>query len=249
MVFSLPHIRVFSVKINTLSIIEFIDLISILIRNKKNYVQQTSVNAYTILCCQTDKALRESINKSDLVNIDGMSVVWALKFLGYKNVVKASSPDIFNSLIGLAAEKGYRPYFLGSTKEVLELAMYNLKKKYPTLQIAGYHHGYFNEDESDEIAKQIRESKADMLFLGISSPKKELFVEKYKDIMKVPYTLGVGGVFDIIAGKTKRAPLWMQNSGLEWLYRFIQEPQRMWRRYLIGNIQFIWIAIKEKLKK
>lgn len=239
----------FGFKINSLSINEFIDIIEQNVITRTAIIQQTSVNAYTIVSVQHDLALRTAINKSTLVNIDGMSVVWALKFLGYKHVKKASCPDIFDRLMKLASEKGYRPFFLGTTPEILVSAIQNLENTYPTLQIAGYHHGYFDEEDAEEIAKLIKESKADMLFLGISSPKKELFSDKYSAYMQVPYIFGVGGVFDILANVTKRAPRWMQNSGLEWLYRFMQEPRRMWRRYLIGNIQFVWIVIKEKFKK
>jgi N-acetylglucosaminyldiphosphoundecaprenol N-acetyl-beta-D-mannosaminyltransferase len=238
-----------NIKLNLLTINEFITIIEQNIINRTTLIQQTSVNAYTIVCIQNDNDLREIINKSSLVNIDGMSVVWALTFLGYKNITKASCPDIFDRLIELSSEKGYKPFFLGATAEIIESAMINLQSKYPTLQIAGYHHGYFSDEESEKIAEIIRDSKADMLFLGISSPKKELFSNKYSEYMQIPYTFGVGGVFDIIAGVTKRAPMWMQKSGLEWFYRFIQEPRRMWRRYLIGNIKFIWIVMKEKFKK
>ena len=239
----------FGVKINSLSLNDFIELIEQNIITRTALIQQTSVNAYTIVSVQHDLALREAINKSTLVNIDGMSVVWALKFLGYKHVEKASCPDIFDRLMMLAAEKGYRPFFLGTTPEILDTAIRNLKNEYPALEMAGSHHGYFNEENAEEIAKLIKESKADMLFLGISSPKKELFSDRYSAYMQVPYIFGVGGVFDILANVTKRAPRWMQNSGLEWLYRFLQEPRRMWRRYLIGNVQFVWIVIKEKFKK
>jgi N-acetylglucosaminyldiphosphoundecaprenol N-acetyl-beta-D-mannosaminyltransferase len=242
-------IQRWGIKMHPLTISEFVQIIEKNIISKKEQIQQTSVNAYTIVSLQNDNALRAAINKSSLVNIDGMSVVWALKVLGHKNITKASCPDIFNRLIELSSEKGYKPFFLGTTPEIIESAMINLKSKYPTLQIAGYHHGYFKDEESEKIAELIRASKADMLFLGISSPKKELFSDKYSEYMQIPYTFGVGGVFDILANVTKRAPVWMQNSGLEWLYRFIQEPRRMWRRYMIGNVKFIWIVLKEKFKK
>ena len=243
------QIKNWSVKINPLTISEFIEIIEQNIICRKELIQQTGVNAYTIVSIQHDLSLRNAINKSTLVNIDGMSVVWALKFLGYKNITKASCPDIFASLIKLASEKGYRLFFLGTTPEIIDIAMQNLKNEYSALQIAGYHHGYFEIEESEKIAQLIRDSKADMLFLGISSPKKELFSDKYKEYMQVPYTFGVGGVFDILAGITKRAPVWMQKSGLEWLYRFIEEPRRMWKRYLIGNVKFIWYVFKEKMKR
>ena len=243
------EINRWGIKINPLGTNEFIEIIEKNIISRKELIQQTSVNAYTVVSMQKNEKLREAINKSTFVNIDGMAVVWALNFLGYNNIEKASCPDIFDSLIELASIKGYKLFFLGTTPETIELAVKNLKDNNPKLQVAGYHHGYFKDDESYRIAEFIKESKPDMLFLGISSPKKELFSNKYSEFMQVPYTFGVGGVFDILAKVTKRAPKWMQNSGLEWLYRFIQEPRRMWRRYLLGNIKFIWIVIKEKYNK
>jgi N-acetylglucosaminyldiphosphoundecaprenol N-acetyl-beta-D-mannosaminyltransferase len=236
----------FRIGINTFTLNEYLEIIEKKIIDRDEIIVQTGVNAYTIVCIQKDVVLRETINKSTLVNIDGMPVAWALKFLGNIGVSKVSCPDLFNGLIKLASEKGYRPFFLGTTPEILEKAVNKLTVEYPKLQIAGSHHGFFDENDSKDIAEIIKKSNADMLFVGMTSPKKELFSEKYAQFMQVPYTFGVGGVFDIIAGKTKRAPLWMQNSGLEWFYRFIQEPQRMWRRYLIGNIKFIWIVLKEK---
>jgi len=246
----MPHaIEILGIRITPYSINNFIEIINENIVNRHELIQQTGVNAYTIVSLQKDNNLKTAINKSQLVNVDGMSVAWALKFLGYKNVSKASCPDIFNQLMELSVEKGFRPFFLGATPEIIDEAVKNLQIKFPKIEIAGYHHGYFNDNESAKVASLIKDSKADMLFLGISSPKKELFSEKYVDFMKVPYTFGVGGVFDILAGVTKRAPLWMQNSGLEWFYRFIQEPRRMWKRYLIGNSLFIYYVLKEKFTR
>ena len=237
--------------LNTFALNEYLEIIEKKIIDKDEIIVQTGVNAHTVVCIQKDDVLRETINKSTLVNIDGMPVAWALRFLGHKEVSKVSCPDIFDELIKLAAQKHFRPFFLGTTPEILEKAIHKLNMAYPELQIAGSHHGFFDDIDSGNIAEQIKNSKADMLFLGMTSPKKELFSEKYADYMQVPYIFGVGGVFDILAGHIKRAPVWMQKTGLEWFYRFIQEPKRMWRRYLIGNIQFIYYVLKEKnnLKK
>ncbi len=115
--------------------------------------------------------------------------------------------------------------------------------------IAYFHDGYFNEDEEDDIVKMIANSDSSMLFVAISSPKKEIFLNKYKDRLNVPLIMGVGGAFDVLTGKVKRAPIWMQKFGLEWFYRFLQEPRRMWKRYLFGNTMFIYYVLKEKFKR
>ena len=126
--------------------------------------------------------------------------------------------------------------------------MQAVAEKYGAEIIAGYRNGYFDDKEAEEIAKQIAESGAQMLFVAMSSPKKEIFLNRYKDKLDVPFIMGVGGAFDVVAGQIKRAPLWMQKSGLEWLYRVVQEPRRMWKRYLVTNSVFIYLVLKEKFR-
>jgi len=117
------------------------------------------------------------------------------------------------------------------------------------VDVAGYRNGYYAEDEESEIAEMIRDSKANMLFVGFSSPFKERFLNRWMSTMQVPFCMGVGGSFDIIAGRTKRAPEWMQKSGLEWCYRIYQEPRRMWKRYAKTNPVFVWMVFKEYVKR
>ena len=123
------------------------------------------------------------------------------------------------------------------------------EKKYKNLQIVGIRNGYFSSGQEMEIAEQIRRAKPDMLFVAFSSPKKEYWINKYLEKMEVPFVMGVGGSFDVVAGITDRAPGWMQRHGLEWFYRFIQEPKRMWKRYIVGNFKFVILTIKARLKK
>lgn len=134
---------------------------------------------------------------------------------------------------------------MGATQESLENMISIIKQKYPLIEVAGYHNGYFEDNQP--IIDEIQLVKPDILFLGFSSPK-EFWIEKYKDIVRVAFIMGVGGSFDVYSGKTKRAPKFMQEAGLEWLYRFIQEPRRMFRRYIFGNIEFTKKVIKEKFK-
>lgn len=228
---------------------ESLDFIEANIIKKKIFMQHIVVNAAKIVHAQKDEELRNAINNSDLVNIDGKPVVWALKLLGHKVPEKVSGVDLFIKLIELAQEKGYKPYFLGAKKEVLDQMINVIKEKYPEVKIAGYRDGYFKNEDEQAIADEIKNSGTDMLFLGITSPKKELFLDKYTGYMCVPFSMGVGGSFDILSGKTKRAPVWMQNCGLEWFYRFLQEPGRMWKRYLVTNTLFIILVIKEFFKK
>ena len=243
------YIESFKVKIQPCSRQETLEFIEYNVVNKNVFMQHIVVNAAKIVHAQEDKQLRDAINNSDLVNIDGMSVVWALKLLGYHIPERVSGIDLFEKLIELSDKKGYKPYFLGAKKEVLNEMINKLKQKYPELAIAGCRDGYFKKEDEQAVAEEIKNSGADMLFLGITSPKKELFLDKFTEYMGVPFSMGVGVTFDIVSGKTKRAPLWMQKCGLEWFYRVLQEPRRLWKRFLVTNTLFILLVIKEFFKR
>ena len=215
--------------------------------DSKECVQHVVINAGKINLMQENEELTKIINECPLINADGQSIVWGAKYLGKHLPERVAGIDIFTELIKISAENGYRPYFFGAKQEVVEEVVRRFKEKYPTLNIAGYRNGYFDKDESKVIAEEIRDSKADILFVAFSSPKKEFWIKENMDIMKVPFTMGVGGSFDVIAGKTTRAPEWMQRCGLEWFHRFIQEPRRMFKRYIGGNWKFIRLIINEKI--
>lgn len=211
--------------------------------------QHVVINASKINLIAESEELRNIINASPLVNADGQSVVLAARFLGYYVPERVTGIDLFENLVDLAASKGYRPYYFGATEEVVQAVVKKHQQAYPELDVAGYRNGYFDHLESIQIAKEIQESRADILFVAFSSPEKEFWVNKYKEIMQVPFVMGVGGSFDIIAGKTKRAPKWMQKIGLEWFFRFLQEPRRMFKRYAIGNYCFVRHVIQEKRQR
>ena len=240
------YIIAFNLKIHPWTMDETINHIENNVISHNINMQHVVINAAKIVYSQKNIELRNAINNSDLINIDGLPVVWALRFLGHKIPERVAGIDLFQNLVQLCAKKNYKPYFLGAKQSVLYEMITHFKANYPQLNIAGYHHGYFNENEEQEIADDIKNSKADMLFIGIASPKKELFLDKYTKFMNVPFSMGVGGSFDVLSGKTKRAPLWMQKIGMEWFYRVLQEPKRMWKRYLITNILFFKYLIKEK---
>ena len=178
-----------------------------------------------------------------------MSMVWALRFFGNNIPERVACPDLAESLLRLAESKNYGVYFLGAKQEQLEAAIHNIQLNFPNLRITGFKNGYFDKEDEDIIVQTINQSKSEILFLGLPSPKKEFFVENYKQQLDVNYVLGVGGFFDILAGSIKRAPLWMQSAGLEWFYRFLQEPQRLLKRYFVGNLKFIQLVLIEKYKK
>ena len=177
------------------------------------------------------------------------SIVWAAKRLGVPLEKRVTGCDMFQKLIGMAAEKGYKIYLFGAKEEVVRKVKEIYEEQYSGIQIVGYRNGYFTESDEAQIVKDMHDSGADMMFVAFSSPKKEYWVNKYLDEIGIPFVMGVGGSFDIIAGVTQRAPIWFQEHGLEWFYRFVQEPRRMWKRYIIGNAKFVALTYKYKFNK
>ncbi|TJY34759.1 WecB/TagA/CpsF family glycosyltransferase [Pontimicrobium aquaticum] len=217
---------------------------------KNEQIHHVVVNAGKIVALQNDTQLRQSVNESDVINADGQAVVWASKFLGKPLKERVAGIDLMVNLVRFAHKQRHKIFFFGAKEEVVKKVVEIYSEQYSSKIIAGYRNGYFKREEEKDIAKQIANSGANILFVAISSPTKENFLYENKSILgNVNFIMGVGGSFDVVAGKVKRAPLWMQKSGLEWFYRFIQEPKRMWKRYLIGNSKFIVLVLKEKLFK
>lgn len=232
--------------VDNLSMEETISRVEEIIFRRKP-TQHVVINANKLNLMQKDVALRTIVNNSELINADGASVLLAGKILGKPLVERVTGIDLFLELLEKCEKKDYRPYFFGATQEVIEEVVNFIRKKYPNIDIAGYRNGYFSALNSDAIAKQISDSKADLLFVGFSSPQKEYWINDYLEQMNVPFVMGVGGSFDVVAGKTKRAPKLWQKLGMEWLFRFIQEPRRMFKRYIIGNLKFLYYVGKERL--
>lgn len=225
---------------------ETLELLDDSIANKEQ-IHHVVVNAGKIVAMQKDLQLRQSVNESDIINADGQAVVWASKFLGKPLKERVAGIDLMENLVALAAKKNYKIFFFGAKEEIVKNVVSIYEEAHGKQLIAGYRNGYFSKEEEPAIAKEIAASGAQLLFVAISSPTKENFLYKYKnELSSVNFIMGVGGSFDVVAGLTKRAPIWMQKSGLEWFYRFIQEPRRMWKRYLVGNSKFIGLVLKEK---
>jgi len=215
--------------------------------SENRQIHHVVVNAGKIVAMQNDLTLRQSVNGSDLINADGQAVVWASKILNKPLKERVAGIDIMENLIHLAAQKKYKIFFLGAKEEVVREVVKKYSKLHNKDIIAGYRNGYFNENEQRKIAQEISDSDANILFVAISSPTKENFLYQNREVLKnINFIMGVGGSFDVVAGIVKRAPLWMQKYGLEWFYRFLQEPKRMWKRYLIGNSKFIFLVLKAK---
>lgn len=239
------EITFFGIGINPWTMNTTVDVIEHGIDNNK-FIQHVVVNVAKIVNAQSDPELKSSIDACNIVNIDGMGVVWGARFLGLEVPERVAGVDLFYRLIQLSQHKAYPVYLLGATQEVIEKTVENLKQQFPRLVVAGSHHGYFWDDEK-KIVDMIRNSGAKLLFVAITSPKKENFINRWHGRLGVNFVMGVGGTFDIVAGVSRRAPFWMQKYGLEWFYRVMQEPQRMWKRYLVTNSKFLYMIIRAKL--
>jgi len=237
------------IPLDALTMEETIDFIDRGIQNGDR-INHVVINAGKVVAMQKNEALFKSVVTCDLINADGQSIVWAARFLGHSIPERVAGVDLMQNLVELAAAKDYKCFFFGARQDVVEKVVEIYQEKYGTPIIAGYRNGYFNVEEEPAIARQIGESGAQLLFVAMPSPKKENFMYTYRNVMSdLNFNMGVGGSFDVVAGVTRRAPRWMQNLGLEWFYRFIQEPGRMWKRYLIGNIKFVSIILNAKIKK
>lgn len=214
---------------------------------RRQVCQQLSINAAKVVELRSDPEVQRAVREACLISADGMAVVWAAKLLGRPLPGRVPGIDLMYALLQLAAERGWRPYFLGARQEILERAVTNLRARFPGLQVAGMHHGYFAAGDEARIVEAIAASRADLLFVAMSTPHKERFLSRYKHALGVPYQMGVGGSLDVAAGLTRRAPVWMQRAGFEWFYRFAQEPRRLWRRYLVNNARFAGIVAREFL--
>jgi N-acetylglucosaminyldiphosphoundecaprenol N-acetyl-beta-D-mannosaminyltransferase len=209
--------------------------------------QHVVVNVDKLVKASRNPQLQAIINDCALINADGMPVVWAAKLLGKPLKERVAGIDLFVRLIAEAEIRNWRVFLLGAKQEVLQQTMEIFKQKHPNITICGSHHGYWQPAEENKIINQIQSSQADILFVAMSSPKKEIFVAKHLNHLQVPFVMGVGGSFDVIAGLTKRAPVWMQKFGLEWFFRFLQEPRRMFKRYFIDDSRFFTLFFKEWL--
>lgn len=206
------------------------------------------VNADKINQCHTDEKIKKIVNESGIINADGASVVLASKFLGTPVPERVAGIDLMQNLLELSNQKGYSVYFFGAKEEVLQDMLKIFKQRYPDLNVVGCRNGYFSSEDEEKIQEDVKESKPNFVFVGITSPKKEYIIQSFMDNGINAVFMGVGGSFDVLSGHIKRAPLWMQKLNLEWLFRVANEPKRLFKRYFVGNVTFIKRVLDEKRK-
>lgn len=241
------RVSIMGCAIDNFTMQETLDRIETFVRDGRPH-QHVVVNVDKLVKASRDAELRRIINECALINADGMPVVWASHLLGKPLKERVAGVDLFEALMRRSAEKGWRVFLLGAREEVVSGVKRAYEKKYPGLTVAGYRNGYWKPEEEAGVVEQIKAAQADLLFVAISSPQKEHFLGRYQAELKIPFAMGVGGTFDVAMGKVKRAPVWMQKAGLEWFYRFLQEPRRMFRRYFIDDMVFFWLLAKALFK-
>ena len=241
-------VSVFDVPIWNVTMNEAIRFIKTEIQ-QNNHLHHSVINASKVVAMQQNKELRESVLSADIINADGAGIILASKIFGTPIKQRVTGIDLMENLIKMAYKNNCKIYFLGAKQDVLEKVIKHYSNLYSKEIVAGFQNGYFKKDEEPKIAKQIAESGANILFVAMTSPKKENFLYDHNNLLKnVNFIMGVGGSFDVVSGEVKRAPIWIQKIGFEWFYRFIQEPKRMWKRYLIGNFKFLLLILKYKFK-
>lgn len=240
-----PRIEILNTTIDVLNVQQTIDLVEKYIYTKTP-LHLMGVNADKINEVNKNEKMREIVNSCGVINADGASVIMASKYLNRPLPERVAGVDLMQSLVAVSEKKGYSIYLLGAKQKVVEETGVVLQKRHPALKIAGIHNGYFKENEWPVISDELKVRKPDIVFVGITSPTKEYLIEYLQNNGNNAVFMGVGGSFDVISGNIPRAPLWMQQANLEWLFRVMQEPKRLFKRYFVGNWKFISAIIKEK---
>ena len=243
-------INLCNIKIDNFSMQETVEEIDYLIKQKAQVFAVTP-NVDHIVKLQSDAELRRAYENASLVLADGIPIMWAAKFLGAPLKEKISGSDLFPKLCEVATEREYRLFFLGGRPEAALKAAEILRNRHAKIQIVGTYSPPFNFEndkvENDKIVRMIKDSKPDILFVGLGAPKQEKWIYRHKDEYQVPVSIGIGASFEFISGMVKRAPLWMQKAGLEWFWRLVMEPRRLWKRYLVDDMKFFWLVLRQKV--
>jgi N-acetylglucosaminyldiphosphoundecaprenol N-acetyl-beta-D-mannosaminyltransferase len=237
-----PRANVLGIGISAINMEDAIRLSDSLIqRGGKGYICVTGVHG--VVEAQSDPAFRRILNRSFMSTPDGMPMVWVGRFQGLNRMRRVYGPDYMIDLCRFSVSRGYRHFLYGGRNGVVEQLANELTKRFPGLKIVGTYTPPFrplNSNEESDLAALVSETKPDVFWVGLSTPKQERFMDKYLEKLDVKLMVGVGAAFDIHTGTIKDAPLWMKIAGLQWLHRLAQEPRRLWKRYLINNPKFIW---------
>lgn len=206
------------------------------------------LNAHTYNLVHSEEELASAIGSMDILYADGVSIAIAAYLLYGKRIARSTAVDFFPDFLVSCQNEALRLYFLGTDKDTIKRAADRIQREYPSLKIAGYYDGYWELEKAEQIIELINASAADILIVGMGSPRQELFIARFKEQIKTPVIWAVGALFDYYGGKERPSPRWMGKIGLEWLYRLAQDPPGKWRRYIIGNWLFLFNCLKDYMK-
>jgi N-acetylglucosaminyldiphosphoundecaprenol N-acetyl-beta-D-mannosaminyltransferase len=208
-----------------------------------------TLNAALLCSMRRHAELRDACRRGDLIVPDGMPVVWTARLAGVPLPERVAGVDLMAGLLEAAATHRLRVFFLGARENVVADLVRRCARDHPGLIVAGARDGYFAPDEHENIVAEIRSRAPHILFVGMPSPFKETWCERHRESLEVPVIMGVGGSFDVLAGHVRRAPRLFQSLGLEWSWRFAMEPRKMWKRYLVTNSEYLWLATAEIIER
>ncbi len=207
--------------------------------------QIVTINAQSLLLTHDDPIFAEAISNSSFIVADGISLMLAARVLRLPLKKRVTGIDLMVKLLEEGSRRHLKFFFLGATNEVLDAMTNHVRQRYPGVQIAGQINGYFSVEEEPSIVERIHKCDVDILLVGMPTPRKEVLIYRYKKQLNASVAIGVGGSFDVMAGKVSRAPLWMQRAGLEWLWRLMLEPRKMLKRNIVYNTRFLVTLAKE----
>jgi N-acetylglucosaminyldiphosphoundecaprenol N-acetyl-beta-D-mannosaminyltransferase len=243
-------VNILGIGVHAINMQQALDQMTCWIEQKRpNYIIVCPV--YTIMAARRDPILHTTVQQAGLVTPDGMPLVFISRWLGYKHVTRVYGPDLLLAFSQLSAEKGYRNYYFGGVEGVPEKLADSLTSRFQGLQVVGTYSPPFRPltaEEEQITVERINAAKPDIVWVCLGSPKQDLWVAKFRDRLDAPILIGVGAAFDFLSGRKPQAPRWMQRSALEWLFRLLTEPRRLWRRYLINNPLFMLLVTLQFLK-
>jgi N-acetylglucosaminyldiphosphoundecaprenol N-acetyl-beta-D-mannosaminyltransferase len=248
-----PRINLGPIAIDTFSQDELVDEVLQHALHGKVTRQVVTANAQFYVLAQKSRRFRECLCEADYICADGMPIVWACNLFGEGRVPRIAGVDLIEKLCQRGAAHRIRIFLLGGRPEAAHATAEILSQRYPGIQIVGVNCPLFGFERREQSLQQVLDhiatAKPNVLFVGLGAPKQEFLIREHIRPMHIPLAVGIGGSFEILSGKLNRAPMWMQSTGLEWAYRLFQEPQRLWRRYLIGNAEFLWYIARWALQR
>lgn len=240
--FAHAHVDVLGVKVSAIDLEQAVEMADRWVTSGNlGYICVTGVHG--VMEAQSDPEFRRILNHAVINTPDGMPMSWVGRLRGFRRMNRVYGPDFMAAMCRLSVEKGYRNFLYGGNPGVAELLSETLQKRFPGLQVVGTYTPPFrplNAEEEAEVFAQVRQSRPHILWVGLSTPKQEKFIAQYLEQLEVPLSVGVGAAFDYHTGRLRECPGWLKRAGMQWLHRLMQDPRRLWRRYLRNNPAFLW---------